>query len=349
MVRIGIIGIGFMGMIHYYGAKKVSGGEVAAVCTRDQIKLDGDWTSIQGNFGPRGGIEDLSHLRKYNQIEDLLADADIDMVDICLPTHLHKTVSIAALKAGKHVLVEKPIAINLDDANEIVQVGVESGRRFMVAHVLPFFAEFAHAKQVVESGQYGKLLGGHFKRIISKPTWSRDLTDLEKSGGPGIDLHIHDTHFIQLLCGVPDAVFSQGKLGAGDFVEYLTTQYIYKNAHPSISCSSGAVSQQGRAFSHGFEIYLEKATLLYEFATLGGEPVTSTPLTLLTDDREVHEVDLGEVDPVDAFTNEIQYAVDAINQGNEPTVLSGIGARDALLLCYKEAESVKTGEIVQIS
>ena len=348
MVRIGIIGIGFMGMIHYYGAKKVSGGEVVAICTRDQKKLDGDWTGIQGNFGPRGGIEDLSHLRKYNQIEALLADPDIDMVNICLPTFMHKSVSIAALRAGKHVLVEKPIEIRLDAANEVVQVGVESGVHFMVAHVLPFFAEFAYAKGVVEGGKYGKLLGGHFKRVISQPTWTRDFADLEKSGGPGIDLHIHDTHFIQLLCGVPDAVFSQGKLAAGNFVEYLTTQYIYNDKDLSISCSSGAVSQQGRAFSHGFELYLEKATLLYDFATLGGEPVTSTPLTLLTDDGETQEVDLGEVDPVDAFTGEIQHAVDAINNGGEPTMLSGVGARDALLLCYKEAESVRTGEIVPI-
>ena len=56
MVKIGIIGIGFMGMIHYYGSKKGSGGEVVAICTRDQNKLDGDWTGIQGNFGPRVGI-----------------------------------------------------------------------------------------------------------------------------------------------------------------------------------------------------------------------------------------------------------------------------------------------------
>ncbi|MCH8290690.1 Gfo/Idh/MocA family oxidoreductase [Candidatus Poribacteria bacterium] len=349
MVRIGIIGIGFMGMIHYYGAKKVTDGEVVAICTRDPKKLEGDWTSIQGNFGPRGGIEDLSHIRKYNQIEDLLADPEIDMVDICTPTHLHKKLSIAALKAGKHTLVEKPISIRLDDANEIVQIGVESGKNFMVAHVLPFFAEFAYAKKIVESGEYGQLLGGHFKRVISKPTWSRELVDLEKSGGPGIDLHIHDTHFIQLLCGVPDAVFSQGKLASGNFVEYLTTQYIYNDKELSVSCSSGSVSQQGRAFTHGFELYLEKATLLYDFATLGGEPVTSTPLTLLTDDKKVHEVDLGEVDPIDAFTGEIQCAVDAINGGHEPTPLSGVGARDALLLCYKEAESIKTGQIVTVS
>jgi predicted dehydrogenase len=348
MVRIGIIGVGFMGMIHYYATKKVSGGKVVAICTRDEKKLNGDWTSIQGNFGPRGGLEDLSGVRKYNQIDALLADPEIDMVDICLPTHLHKTVSIAALKAGKHALVEKPIEIHLDGANEMVETGKASGRCFMVAHVLPFFAEFAYAKQAVEGGKYGKLLGAHFKRIISKPTWSRDLTDLEKSGGPGIDLHIHDTHFIQLLCGVPNAVFSQGKPAGGQFVEYLTTQYIYNNKDLAVSCSSGAVSQRGRAFSHGFEIYLERATLIYEFATLGGGPVTSTPLTLLTDDGKVHKVELGDLDPVNAFTNEIQYAVDAINEGGEPTALSGVGARDALLLCYKEAESVRTGKVVSV-
>ncbi len=348
MIRIGIVGIGFMGMIHYYGVQRGTGAEVVAICTRDQKKLDGDWTGIQGNFGPRGGIEDLSNIRKYSNIDDLLADEDIDFVDICLPTHLHKSVSIAALKAGKHTLVEKPISIEIDDANEIVDIAEQTKREFMVAHVLPFFAEYAYAKQLVEAGEYGKLLGAHFKRVISKPSWSRDIADIEKSGGPGIDLHIHDTHFIQLLCGVPDAVFSQGKIAGGNFIDYLTTQYIYNDKELTVSCSSGAISQKGRAFSHGFEIYLEKATLLFDFSTLAGEPTTSVPLTLITEDGRVEQVDLGEVDPIDAFTAEIQYAVDAINNNEKPIALSGVGARDALLLCYKEAESVKTGKIVQV-
>ena len=243
MVRIGIAGIGFMGMIHYYGIKKASGAEVVAMCTRDPKKLDGDWTSIQGNFGPRGGIEDLSHLRKYNQIEDLLTDPDVDMVDICLPVQLHKSVSISALKAGKHVLVEKPISIRLDDATGMVEIGKASGRHFMVAHVLPFFAEFAYAKNAVESGDYGELLGAHFKRVTSKSKKTQDLEELERSGGPGIDLHIHDTHFIQLLCGMPDAVFSQGVLATGNFAASLTTQYIYNDRDLSISCSSGGMSK----------------------------------------------------------------------------------------------------------
>ena len=349
MVRIGIVGIGFMGMIHYYGTRKVSGAEVVAICTRGAKKLEGDWTSIQGNFGPRGGIEDLSHLRRYNRIEDLLTDPDVDLVDICLPVQLHREVSIAALEAGKHVLVEKPISIRLDDATEMVEVGNASGRHFMVAHVLPFFAEFAYAKNAVETGDYGQLLGAHFKRVTSKPKKTYDLEEIERSGGPGIDLHIHDTHFIQLLCGVPDAVFSRGSLVTDNLATSLTTQYIYHDKDLSISCSSGGMSQSGRAFSHGFEIYLEKATLLYEFATLGGQAVTSIPLTLLTEAGEVQQVDIGETGPIDAFTDEIQYAVDAIEGGSEPTALSAVGARDALALCYKEAESIRTGQIVSVS
>ena len=349
MVRIGIVGIGFMGMIHYYGIKKVSGAEVVAICTRDPKKLDGDWSSIQGNFGPRGGIENLSNLRKYNRIEDLLTDQGVDLVDICLPVELHKSVSIAALNAGKHVLVEKPISIRLDDAAEMVEIGKASGKHFMVAHVLPFFAEFAYARNALESRDYGQLLGAHFKRVTSKSKKTYDLEEVERSGGPGIDLHIHDTHFIQLLCGMPDAVYSRGALTTGDFAESLTTQYIYNDRDVSISCSSGGMSQSGRAFSHGFEIYLERATLLYEFATLGGQPATSMPLTLLTESGEVQQVDLGEVGAIDAFTDEIQYAVDAIRGGYEPAALSGGGARDALALCYKEAESVKTGQIVSVS
>ena len=175
------------------------------------------------------------------------------------------------------------------------------------------------------------------------------MEELERSGGPGIDLHIHDTHFVQLLCGVPDAVFSRGILATGNFAESLTTQYIYNDRDLSISCSSGGMSQSGRAFSHGFEIYLENATLLYEFATIGGQPATSMPLTLLTEAGEVQQVDLGETGPIDAFTDEIQYAVDVIEGGYEPTALSAIGARDALALCYKEVESVKTGQIVSVS
>src|SRR5262245_46270244 len=109
MIRIGIVGIGFMGMIHFLAARKLKGAQRAAVCRRDPKKLAGDWRGIRGNFGPPGTKTDLSKVKKYAALDDLLGDPAIDLVDVCNPTHLHPPTAVAALRAGKHVLVEKAI------------------------------------------------------------------------------------------------------------------------------------------------------------------------------------------------------------------------------------------------
>src|SRR6516165_6476611 len=184
MVRIGIVGVGFMGMIHFLAARKLRGAGVTALCSRDPKKLAGDWRGIRGNFGPPGEQMDLAGLKKYDRL--------------------------AALLAGKHVLVEKAIALRPEDADAMVAAARQAGRLLMVAHVLPFVPEFAYAAEAVRSGRHGKLLGGHFKRVISRPDWSSEIADPAKTGGPAIDLEIHDTHFIGLLCGVPGKVFSTG-------------------------------------------------------------------------------------------------------------------------------------------
>ena len=340
MVRIGIVGVGFMGMIHFYGAKKLRGAKVTAISSRNPKKLAGDWSSIQGNFGPRGSAnEDLRGVARYPEIDQLFADPSIDLVDICLPTDQHPGAAIAALRAGKHVLVEKSIALDPRDANRMVAEAKKAGRQLMVAHVLPFFPEFAFARQVIRSNKYGKLFAAHFKRIISKPTWSADIASLEKTGGPGVDLHIHDTHFIGLVCGVPKQVYSRGITERG-YVQHLTTQYLYEDPSLCVTCTSGAICQQGRPFVHGYEIYLEKATLIYESGT--------QPLTVLTADGKSSQPKLGSGDPTVAFTNELQHAVNVISRGAEPAELSGELARDALLLCQREAKSVLTGKAVGV-
>ena len=160
MTRIGIIGLGFMGMIHYYGAKKVEGCQVTAICTRDPKKLSGDWSSIQGNFGPRGGIEDLSGLSTYDQIDDLLADPNVDLVDICLPTQYHKEVTIAALKAGKHVLCEKPPARNSEEAIAMAEAAEKNDKTLMYALVLRFSADAQALRKMVDDGELGQIYFG---------------------------------------------------------------------------------------------------------------------------------------------------------------------------------------------
>ena len=340
MIRIGIVGIGFMGMIHYLAAHKLNGAKVEAICSSDEKKLAGDWRSIQGTFGPRGEMMDLAGIKKYRRPDDMLADPEIDLIDICNPTHLHPETAIKALQAGKHVLVEKAIALETKDADAMVEAARQVKRLLMVAHVLPFFPEFAFAAQAIRGGEYGKLLGGHFKRVISKPDWSADIGDASKTGGPAIDLHIHDTHFIGLVCGVPKHVFSTGVASKGA-VDYLTTQYLYGPDGPAITCSSGGIAMKGRPFVHGFEIYLEKGTLVYESGTC--------PLTLLKADGTSEQPKLaGGDEATTAFTLEIQAAVDGVNAGLEPDLLSGQLARDALVLCYRECESVRTGKIVAV-
>jgi predicted dehydrogenase len=341
MVQIGIVGVGFMGMIHYLAARRLKGARVAAMCSRDPKKLAGDWRSIQGNFGPRGEVMDLSGVKKYSRLEALLSDPDIDLVDVCNPTSLHPATAIQALEAGKDVLVEKCIALHPDGADGMLAAAARAKRLLMVAHVLPFFPEFAYALEAVQSGRYGRLRAAHFKRVISRPDWSADISDPAKTGGPAIDLHIHDTHFIGLLCGLPSKVFSSGCVENGH-VQYVATQYLYGNGGPCVSACSGALAQKGRPFVHGYELYLEKATLVYQSG--------ATPLTLLSEDGQSERPKLeGDDDPIAAFASEIQAAVDGVQARREPDLLSGKLARDALMMCYRECDSVKSGEAVAVS
>jgi predicted dehydrogenase len=348
MLRIGIIGIGFMGMTHFEGARKLKGARVTAIATRNPKKLAGDWTSIQGNFGPRGGRVDLSKVKKFADYQSLLADPDIDLVDICLPTDQHEKVVLAALAARKHTLVEKSIALDVKAADRMVAAARKANRLLMVAHVLPFVPEFRFAADCIQSGKYGKLRSAHFRRVISKPDWSKDMADLRKTGGPGIDLHIHDNHFIGLTCGVPNAVFSRGILEHG-FAQYVSTQYLYEQTEKTVSCISGGISAPGLAFAHGYEINLEQATILYDFNTLGGKPVLNRPLTLLTSNGRVTNPKLeGATEWCAAFTAELQAAVEGVESGKEPTLLSGSLARDALKLCHLEARSIAAGRAMTV-
>ena len=114
----------------------------------------------------------------------------------------------------------------------------------------------------------------------------------------------------------------------------------------AVTCSCGAISKSGREFTHGFEIYLEKATLLYEASTLGGKAHVSMPLSALTADGKIRKPRLSGGD---AFGQEIQAAVDAVTGKKPvPNALSGQAAADALRLCFKEVEAVRRGRAVKV-
>ena len=346
MIRVGIAGIGFMGMIHYLAYQKIRGVKVAAVCEQDAARLAGDWRTIKGNFGPQGEMMDLSGIARYADLDEMIADPNLDAIDCCLPPSWHAKVAIAALKAGKHVFCEKPIALQPADANRMVRAARRSGKLLLIGHVLPFFPEYRFAYQAITGGKYGRLLGGHFKRVISDPTWLPDFYDPRKIGGPMLDLHVHDAHFIRLVCGMPKAVHSSGTM-RGDVVERFTTQFLYDPPR-MVTATSGVINQQGRPFTHAYEIYLEGATLFFDYMALPKVGDAVTPLTVLLAGGKVERPKLGSGDPVDAFVAELTEVVRAVRANKPSPLLAGELARDALVLCQKQTESVLRGRAVKV-
>ena len=340
MVGIGIIGIGFMGTTHFAAIKDIPDAQVVAICTRDEKKLGGDWQDIKGNFGSGGGIQDLSTIGTYREIDDILADPKVDMIDICLPTGMHYDVTMRAFAAGKHVLLEKPIALKLDQADEMVAAAKAAGRHLMVAQVLRYFPEFAFLKDVVDDNRYGRFLGLHLKRVISKPLWGSSdwFTKYEETGAAGIDLHIHDTDFVQYVLGMPDRVHSSGMVSPNGYVLYVSTQYGYEGKDFTVTAQSGSIGTSGLMFEHGYDAYFEEGTLW--FNSLSGLPVT----LYTTEGKETPELDYPE-----AFAAEISYAVNCLENNEEPVVLSGESARNSLMICLKESESVRTGQTIEIA
>lgn len=340
MLRVGITGIGFMGMIHYLAYQKVPGVQVVAFCEKIPERLAGDWTKIKGNFGPAGTMVDMSPYATYSELEDLIADPNVDMVDICLPPNQHAAATIAALKGGKDVFCEKPISLNASEGEAMVQTAMESGKLLNIGHVLPFFPAYWYVLEAQRSGRFGKLLGGNFNRVISDPQWLPRYYEMDVVGGALLDLHIHDAHFIRCLFGMPRAVQSVGRC-RGEAPEYFNTQFLFDNPEWVVTATSGVIRQQSRPFTAGFEIHFEKATLLTDC-------FMGMPLTILHEDGSIEKPALPDDGDIGPFIAELTEATQAIVENRKSSFLSGDLASDALRLCLKENESIHSGKRVEI-
>ena len=290
--------------------------KLAAVCTRDERKLGGDWRGIKGNFGPPGEQVDLSGVAKYADFDELLADR-VDRPRRYMSAAEPARRSVDCGAESRQARLRRK-ADGTDGRR--VRQDHESGRQSRAskcssATCLPFLPEYAYARKAIDSGKYGKLLGGHFKRVISDPLWLKDFWDPKKVGGPLVDLHVHDAHFIRLLFGMPTAVTSQGTACAGDVVEYCVSQFQFADPSLVVSSASGVINQQGRPFTHGFEIHLEKATLYFDLAVLAGGKLQITPLTIVNGKGKAEHPKMPPGDPMLlAFDAEIKEVVQSVSR-----------------------------------
>jgi predicted dehydrogenase len=339
MIHVGIVGLGFMGMVHYLTYRKLPGVRVAAICEVNERRLTGDWTDIKGNFGPPGEQMDLSGVATFTRLDDMLAMPGLDFIDVTLPPSMHAEATVAALQSGRHVFCEKPMSLRLAECERMTAAAREADRRLYVGHVLPFFPEYAWALDAARSGKYGALRGGAFRRVISNPAWLPNFWNKDQIGGPLFDLHVHDAHFIRLMFGMPTGVTSRGRLRQA-LPEFWHSQFRFADPSLVVEATSGTIDQQGRAFNHGFEIHFERATLLFEFAVLGGAGRYLCPPTLLDDAGNATAVELGDGDPMRAFEAELGGVVESVGRNQDSDILNGALAQDAIRTCWMQAESL---------
>ena len=341
MLKIGITGIGFMGMIHYLAWGRINDAKVMAICDTIPERLKGDWTKIKGNFGPQGTMMDLTGITTYSDYEEMLADPNIDAVDICLPPCAHCDAVLKGLNAGKNVFCEKPIALKPEDGLKMIAAAEKTKKLLCIGHVLPFFPVYNFIVAAKNFGKYGKLIGGEFRRVISDPVWLKNFYNMETSGGPMLDLHIHDAHFIRYLFGMPKEVRSIGRC-RNNVPEYFNTQFLFDDPSIVVSAVSGCVMQQGRPFTCGYEVHFEKATLFFE-------SFTGTALTVLNADGSVEKPTLPGGDDIDNFVYECTEVKKSFTSNTPSKLLDGKLASDALMICHKQIESILTGKPVQIN
>lgn len=338
MTRVGIIGLGFMGKMHFRCYRALTGVELVAICDIDKAKFQ-NTGGTAGNIQGADGLLDFTGISLYDDFDKMLAEADLDVLSVTLPTYKHPEYAIKALNAGVNVLCEKPLALSVAEGERIVAAAAKSGKRLQVGHCIRFWPEYAKTKQIIDSDEYGKVLAATFQRLTMTPTWSWDnwLMDPAKSGSAALDLHIHDADYVQYVFGMPKAVFSRAAGGPAGQFDHIVTQYVYDN-DCVVTAEGGWAMTGGFGFEMSFNVVLEKATISYDctrqpafkVAPAGGEAFTP------------------EIAPGDGYSNEIEHFVKTVRGESVPEIITPAQSVDSLRLVLAEKESAATRRSVTI-
>lgn len=337
-VRVGIVGLGAMGRTHLmaYEAARASGSPcvLTAVCDRNQERLNGSIQS-RGNIDV-GNVErlfDPTSVFTTTDPDELLARRDVDLVSICTRTDTHVALATSALRHGKHVLVEKPIALSAAAIEPLVIAAKEASRLCMPAMCMRYWPAWVWLLEAVNQRRYGSVLSASFSRLASPPAWSETFYgDPALSGGALHDLHIHDTDFIRALLGDPLSVVSTGD------VNHVTTLYRFAATGPRHVIAEGGWNHSpGFAFRMRYIVIMERATADFEFGR--------SPELLLCRDGQATAVDLPSWK---GYDGEVRHAVEVVSRGGHRASVNMEDAWATAKVLEAERESAKTGRSVAL-
>lgn len=339
MVRVGIVGMGFIGQQHFNTWADVEGAQVVAVADKLAERVAVEAAAIGGNIGDSAGLN-LSGVQRYTSLDDMLAAGGIDVVDVCLPTPLHASMSEKAMAGGVHVICEKPMAQDVAGCDAMLAAADKYDKLLFVAQCIRFWPEYEVLAQMIKDGSLGRLVSLKFSRLSPTPFWSEGgwLNDVSKSGGAMLDLHIHDADFVTSLFGMPKAVFARaGSITPGGAkVDHVNTQYMYDDT--IINAEGGWAFPSTYNFEMAYEALGEKGCL--KFSTLLDPALRWTPFE--------GEASVPSCRATTGYQQELEYFTACIANGTRPERVPACAAREAVRLVLAERESAETGKIVEL-
>lgn len=335
MVRIGLVGLGFMAATHLKAYREVPGAQIVALCNPSGNRLDGDFSNVSGNVGDGEPIKlDPNSFKAFKSYKEMIADPDIDAIDICSPTFIHRELAALSLDAGKHVICEKPLARSVRDAVWITEAAEKSDAILMPAMCLRFWPEWRWLKNAIDEGRYGKALSAFFRRVAEPPGWGqKNFLDGHRSGGALFDLHIHDTDFVSYCFGRPRALQATGYSRVSEAVDHVVTQYHVANDTMVFAEGSWAMTP-GFGFNMSYLVNFENATIDYDLSR-GDEC-----LRVCEAGQEPKHLKLDEPD---GYVGELTHFVECIEQGKQPTVVTAQDGLQSVEICEAEEISVNNG------
>ena len=343
MLKVGIIGCGNIGVdahLAAYDKIKSENGpvEVVAVCDELQVRLD--------------EVREKGHdFREYRSVDEMLKaeQGKLDYVDICLPTYLHAEVAIKAMEMGYNVLSEKPMAINVEQAQAMVDASKRTGKKLMIAYCNRFYKGARFIKDIVDSGELGKPLYAEFRhmggsirpsgRNKNKWFWDKNL-----SGGATLDYHIHNVDVIRWMFGMPNAVSVAG-ISTGDAAvngyDILSANMMYDGMWVN------AIAQWTGPIRSKYDMRVVHVNFEHGYArcerTPGREVCEKCYQPTLGDEASFVTTTHNELLNFTAYYEEILYFCDCIINNKEPLNDMPEESVDSVKIVMAEIESADKG------
>ena len=333
MVRVAIIGAGFMGRTHLAAYKTMDNAQVTAVC---------DLNEEQGR-----ALAAEAGCAWYGDGGAMLAEAGVDVVDICLPTFLHEQYALLAAAHKKHILCEKPVTLDLVSFDRMAGAAEQAGVQFAVGQAIRFWPEYVKAKELYDAGAFGRVKYARASRLSVHPAWSVWYRRPDNSGGGLFDLHLHDVDYLCCLFGRVKTVYAVGQKNDVGCWNHVASSLSFENGVKAVA--EGVIEMpQGFPFTMELTIAGEEQGMNYRMrAGRNLEDVASAV-------RESWLYGVGEeaqpieIDPYDAYTAELTYFVNCIDAGRPITAITPAEARHVLRVILSIQQSLETGRPVEL-